>query len=134
MIYTTCNNQSDCSISFSCSIMTLTLPNNNTFPLSTIYRWPMDSTCSKHLAVTCIPELHPRTLGGWLVATHFTVYMYIYTKLPITLRVCSRDWFQNSCYTTSLIPRLGGGGKRTRYTMFAHALSSLGNLHTTPLH
>ena len=34
------------------------------------------------------------------------------------------------------IPRLscGGGGKRAWYTLFAHAPSSLGNLHTTPLH
>ena len=131
MIYTTCNNQSDCSTSFSYCIMTIILPNNNTFAPSTVYKRQMDSSCSKHLAVTCIPELHPRTLGGWLVAIHFTD-MYIYTKLPIT--VCSRNWFQNSCYTTSLIPRLGGGGKRTRYTMFAHVLSSLGNMHTTPLH
>ena len=36
----------------------------------------------------------------------------------------------------SLVPRLscGGGGKRAWYTLFAHAPSSLGNLHTTPLH
>ena len=114
-------------------IITITLLNKN-FPPATMYRRQMAWSCSKRLAVTCIPELHPRTLGGWLVATHFTAYMYIYTKLLITLRVSSRDWFKNSCYTTSLIPKLGGGGKRTRYTTFAHALSSLCNLHTTPLH
>ena len=36
----------------------------------------------------------------------------------------------------SLVPRLlcGGGGKRAWYTLFAHAPSSLGNLHTTPLY
>ena len=36
----------------------------------------------------------------------------------------------------SLVPRLlcGGGGKRAWYTLFAHASSSLGNLHTTPLY
>ena len=34
------------------------------------------------------------------------------------------------------MPRLlcGGGGKRAWYTLFAHVQSSLGNLHTTPLH
>ena len=38
--------------------------------------------------------------------------------------------------TFSLVPRLscGGGGKRAWYTLFVHAPSSLGNLHTTPLH
>ena len=37
---------------------------------------------------------------------------------------------------TSLVPRLScvGGGERAWYTLFAHAPSSLGNLHTTPLH
>ena len=36
----------------------------------------------------------------------------------------------------SLVLRLscGGGGKRAWYTLFTHAPSSLGNLHTTPLH
>ena len=36
----------------------------------------------------------------------------------------------------SLVPRLlcGGGGKRAWYTLFAHAPSSLGNLHTTSLY
>ena len=28
----------------------------------------------------------------------------------------------------------GGGGKRAWYTLFVHALSFLGNLHTTPLY
>ena len=37
---------------------------------------------------------------------------------------------------TSLIPRLscGGGGKRAWCSLFVHAPSSLGNLHTTLLH
>jgi len=36
----------------------------------------------------------------------------------------------------SLVPRLScvGGGERAWYTLFAHVPSSLGNLHTTPLH
>ena len=36
----------------------------------------------------------------------------------------------------SLVPRLlcGGGGKRAWYSLLAHAPSSLGNLHTTPLY
>ena len=37
---------------------------------------------------------------------------------------------------SSLVPRLlcKGGGKRAWYTLFAHAPSSLGNLHATPLY
>ena len=45
---------------------------------------------------------------------------------------------QHSMYlpSFSLVPRLlcMGGGERAWYTLFAHAPSSLGNLHTTPLH
>ena len=42
---------------------------------------------------------------------------------------------QKSCVFThmvNLVPRLlcGGGGKRVCYTLFKHAPSSLGNLHT----
>ena len=107
--------------------------------LSTIYY--VQEANGLELLKTFSSYLHTRITPeniGWLAGCNslycIHVYMYIYTKLPITLRVCSRGWFQISCYTTSLIPRLKGGGKRTRYTMFAHALSSLGNLHTTPLH
>ena len=110
--------------------MTITLLNYNNFPPATMYRRQIDWSCSKHLAVTCIPELHPRTLGGWLVATHFTVYMYIYTKLRITLRVCSRDWFQNSI----LLASFPGSGEEETEPGTQCLLSSLGNLHTTPLH
>ena len=43
---------------------------------------------------------------------------------------------QTSVNEFILAPRLlcGRGGKRAWYTLFAHAPSSLGNLHTTPLH
>ena len=46
---------------------------------------------------------------------------------------CSIIWIS---LRTSLVPRLlyNGGGKRLWYTLFAHAPSSLGNLHSTPLH
>ena len=39
-------------------------------------------------------------------------------------------------FVISLVPRLScrGGRERAWYTLFAHVLSSLGNLHTTPLH
>ena len=47
----------------------------------------------------------------------------------------NRQSFSTSSWVYSLIPRLScGEGKIARYTLFAHALSSLGNLHTTPLH
>ena len=44
--------------------------------------------------------------------------------------------FTTSTSTGSLVPRLlcVGGEKRAWYTLFAHVPSSLGNLHTTPLH
>ena len=36
--------------------------------------------------------------------------------------------------TDSLVPRLSCGRKESLYTLFVHAPSFLGNLHTTPLH
>ena len=48
-------------------------------------------------------------------------------------------WFvivSSGTYLLSLVPRLScmEGGERAWYTLFAHVPSSLGNLHTTPLH
>ena len=79
--------------------------------LSTIYY--VQEANGLELLKTFSSYLHTRITPeniGWLAGCNslycIHVYMYIYTKLQITLRVCSRGWFQISCYTTSLIPRL----------------------------
>ena len=78
-------------------------------------------------------EEHVRT-------TYMIMYEIIYRIINKTYFVFEVDtlsytsFFHNSLH--SLVPRLlcVGGGKRAWYTLFAHAPSSLGNLHTTPLH
>ena len=59
-----------------------------------------------------------------------TSHTYGYANKPTNMQVSYSDQLK-----FSLVPRLScGGGKRAWYTLFAHASSSLGNLHTTPLH
>ena len=57
-------------------------------------------------------------------------------QLVISNGLVTSAYFCLDTYFTSLVPRLscGGGGERAWYTLFAHVPSSLGNLHTTPLH
>ena len=81
--------------------------------------------------------------GDWLALVTTSEYHSVllwdnkYFTSPLIGR-CSSDMHYHTLLWrwifTSLVSRLSCGGKRPWYTLFAHVPSSLGNLHTTPLH
>ena len=103
--------------------------------------------CDVVIVMKMVPIIHGvLILCGCLLSRfcgslHLHIYHVIEAHLtsPLTLLMSSPSSL--FCFffflpPSSLVPRLlcRGGGKRAWYTLFSHAPSSLGNLHTTLLH